>query len=230
MTESLAQPSGLSVAGVRQMNGEQRINGQGDYDPRWNIRPSRVSNREISPKQQNTNVLIVDDDQLFTRQLVTGLERHGFSTFPSDNRVRALETVHSHRPDFAVLELRLRHDPLAHHGGLELVAELRKMRPQMRIVVATSYSSIVTAVAAIKAGAAEYLPKPASLDSVATALNKSGQMPCLRDKPMSADRLRWEYILRTFFQCDQNVSATARTLGMHRRTLQRMLNKRPPPE
>lgn len=213
------------------MNGEPGLQKQGSDDRRWNIRPSGVMpSREIFPTQQNTNVLIVDDDQLFTRQLVTGLERRGFAAFPTNNQLGALDTVHAHRPDSAVLELRLRHDPLAHHSGLKLVAELRKLRPRMHIVVVTSYSSIVTAVAAIKAGAAEYLPKPASLDSVLTALNKDRGMPCLRDKPMSADRLRWEYILRVFFQCDQNVSATARTLGMHRRTLQRMLNKRPPPE
>lgn len=192
--------------------------------------PNSVLNREAFPSPQNGDVMIVDDDQLFTRQLVTGLKRRGFSVLPAHNRLKALETVHTHWPDCVVLELRLSHDPIAHHSGLELIADLRKLRPKMHIVVATAYSSIVSAVAAIKAGAAEYLSKPASLDSVATALMKNGHTQCLRDKPMSADRLRWEYILRVFFQCDQNVSATARTSGMHRRTLQRMLNKRPPPE
>ncbi len=212
------------------MNGEPGSEGQALYRTRWNVASDVTQNREVFPASKNTNVMIVDDDQLFTRQLTTGLKRRGFLTFSVDNRSKALETAHAHRPAFAILELRLHHDPIAHNGGLQLITDLRRLRPEMHIVVATAYSSIVTAIEAIKAGAGEYLLKPASLDCVIAALMKSGHTPCLRDKPMSADRLRWEYIQRVFFQCHQNVSATARTLGMHRRTLQRMLNKRPPPE
>ena len=175
-------------------------------------------------------VLVVDDDRLFRRQLDTGLKRYGLTAVTADNRQMALEAAHLERPQYAVLELRLLHDPNAFHSGLDLIRKLRKINPSMHIVVATAYSSIVTAIAAIKHGATDYLLKPTDVDSVAAALVKHGDQPALPSNPMGADRLRWEYILRVFFQCGQNVSATARALGMHRRTLQRMLNKRPPPE
>ncbi|MGI9509371.1 MAG: response regulator transcription factor [Geminicoccaceae bacterium] len=201
----------------------------------YGAEPRRFDARQLpgsdaASGQLEERVLVVDDDQLFCSQLSTGLKRHGLAVLPTDNRRVALELAHTHLPHFAILELRLLHDPNAFHSGLELIRTLRKLNPPMRIVVVTGYSSIVTAVAAIKAGAMDYLVKPADIGTVAAALTKREQDPDLRAYPMAADRLRWEYILRVFFQCDQNVSATARVLGMHRRTLQRMLNKRPPPE
>jgi two-component system response regulator RegA len=186
--------------------------------------------REAYSRQGDDNVLVVDDDRLFLRQLAAGLKRHGLTALTASNRQMALEAAYRERPQYAVVELRLLHDPNAFHSGLDLIRKLKKLNPSMRIVIATAYSSIVTAIAAIKDGAADYLLKPTNVDAVAAALIKPGHAPSLRDDPMSADRLRWEYILRVFFQCNQNVSATARALGMHRRTLQRMLNKRPPPE
>lgn len=194
------------------------------------IRPIDALSAPVCRESQDYDVLILDDNAAFGRQLTTCLQRHDFIAHHADNRQMARRIFHTTRPKFAILELRLRCDPLAHHTGLELISEFRMLQPNMHIVVVTDYSSIVSAVAAIKAGAADYLLKPASVDAVMKALTHTKQPACLRDNPMSADRLRWEYLLRVFFQCDQNVSATARTLGMHRRTLQRMLNKRPPPE
>lgn len=222
--------SGSSVATRSQMN-NQHISGVQAYD----VGPQSFGARQLSARDainghEDDSVLIVDDDQLFCSQLSTGLKRHGLAVLPTDNRQLALEIAHSYRPHFAVVELRLLHDPNAFHSGLELIRALRKLSPPMRIVVVTGYSSIVTAVAAIKAGAVDYLLKPADINSVTAALTRREHDPGVRANPMAADRLRWEYILRVFFQCNQNVSATARTLGMHRRTLQRMLNKRPPPE
>lgn len=175
-------------------------------------------------------LVMVDDDTLFSQRLVTGLERYGIRVFRATNRTKAFCLIHEHQPKFAVLELRLLHDQLAHHSGLELITEFRQLRPGMRILVATHHSSIVTAISAIKAGAVNYLPKPVKVDEVAEALLLPYQPPAPRDRPISADRLRWEHMLRVFHQCDQNVSDTARRLKMHRRTLQRMLNKRPPNE
>lgn len=175
-------------------------------------------------------LVVVDDDALFSQQLVTGLARYGLCVLRATNRTSAISLVHEHRPDFAVLELRLLHDRLAHHSGLELIFEFRRLRPEMKILMVTCYSSIVTTVLAIKAGAINYLSKPVDVDEVVRALLLPVQPSALREKPMSADRLRWEHMLRIFHQCDQNVSETARRLKMHRRTLQRMLNKRPPNE
>lgn len=176
------------------------------------------------------NLIVVDDDVLFSQRLTVGLERYGLQVFRASNRERAFGVVHERRPNYAVLELRLLHDRLAHHSGLELIKEFRQLRPGIRILIVTSYGSIVTAVGAIKAGAVNYLSKPVGVDEVAHALLQPYQSPKMPNKPISANRLRWEHILRIFHQCDQNVSETARRLKMHRRTLQRMLNKRPPNE
>jgi two-component system, response regulator RegA len=125
-----------------------------------------------------------------------------------------------------VLDMRL-----AEGSGLDLVHTLRELRPETRIVIVTGYGNIATAVAAIKAGAVDYLAKPVDADDVANALLKSGHgLPPPRENPMSADRVRWEHIQRVFEQCNRNVSETARRLNMHRRTLQRILNKRAPRE
>ncbi|MEQ8370647.1 MAG: helix-turn-helix domain-containing protein, partial [Alphaproteobacteria bacterium] len=97
--------------------------------------------------------------------------------------------------------------------------------------VLTGYGNIATAVAAVKAGALDYLPKPADADQIEAALlAEAGTMPPPPDNPMSADRVRWEHIQRVFEQCDRNVSETARRLNMHRRTLQRILAKHAPRE
>jgi two-component system response regulator RegA len=109
------------------------------------------------------------------------------------------------------------------------VPELRKKRPDCRIIMLTGFGNIATAVAAVKAGALDYLPKPADPDQIAAALLQTGgDMPPPPQDPMSADRVRWEHIQRVYEQCGRNVSETARRLRMHRRTLQRILSKHAP--
>ena len=116
-------------------------------------------------------------------------------------------------------------------SGIELVKRLRELHPKCRIVILTGYGNIATAVAAVKAGAVDYLAKPADADDVINALLATGSgLPPPPSNPMSADRVRWEHIQRVFEQCNRNVSETARRLNMHRRTLQRILNKRAPRE
>src|SRR5438552_3714676 len=105
----------------------------------------------------------------------------------------------------------------------------QRARPGARIVMLTGYGNIATAVAAVKAGALDYLPKPADADAVERALlAQEGETPPPPEDPMSADRVRWEHIQRIFELCDRNVSETARRLKMHRRTLQRILSKHAP--
>jgi two-component system, response regulator RegA len=114
-------------------------------------------------------------------------------------------------------------------NGLDLVAELRALRPGIRIVMLTGYGNLATAVAAVKAGAVDYLPKPADPDAILNALLAPGEAkPAPPEEPMSADRVKWEHIQRVYELCDRNVSETARRLKMHRRTLQRILSKRSP--
>jgi len=171
-------------------------------------------------------LLLVDDDAPLRRSLTRALERRGFEVLAAEGTVEARDLAAEHKPEFAVLDLRL-----AEGSGLDLVGILRTYRPEVRIVIVTGYGNIATAVAAIKAGAVDYLAKPVDADDVANALLKSGEgLPPPRENPMSADRVRWEHIQRVFEQCNRNVSETARRLNMHRRTLQRILNKRAPRE
>ena len=101
--------------------------------------------------------------------------------------------------------------------------------PDARVIMLTGYGAIATAVAAIKAGAVDYLPKPADADDVVRALlARHDESPAPPENPMSADRVRWEHIQRVYELCGHNVSETARRLNMHRRTLQRILAKRAP--
>jgi two-component system, response regulator RegA len=172
------------------------------------------------------SLLLVDDDAPLRRSLARALERRGFHVLAAEGLAEARDHAHAHRPEFAVLDMRL-----TEGSGLDLVRTLRELRPEVRIVIVTGYGNIATAVAAIKAGAADYLAKPVDADDVVNALLRSGQgLPPPRDNPMSADRVRWEHIQRVFEQCNRNVSETARRLNMHRRTLQRILNKRAPRE
>jgi two-component system response regulator RegA len=172
------------------------------------------------------SLLLVDDDAPLRRSLARALERRGFHVLAAEGLAEARDHAHAHKPEFAVLDMRL-----AEGTGLDLVRTLRQLRPEVRIVIVTGYGNIATAVAAIKAGAADYLAKPVDADDVVNALLRSGQgLPPPRDNPMSADRVRWEHIQRVFEQCNRNVSETARRLNMHRRTLQRILNKRAPRE
>ena len=134
--------------------------------------------------------------------------------------------VDNFRSKFAVLDLRLQDG-----SGLDVVPVIREADPNSRIVILTGYGNIATAVAAVKAGAVDYLAKPADADQVIAALLTQGaDLPPPPENPMSADRVRWEHIQRVYEQCDRNVSETARRLKMHRRTLQRILSKRAPRE
>jgi two-component system, response regulator RegA len=172
------------------------------------------------------SLLLVDDDAPLRRSMTRALERRGFHVLAAESLAEARDHAHAHKPEFAVLDMRL-----TEGSGLDRVRTLRELRPEIRIVIVTGYGNIATAVAAIKAGAVDYLAKPVDADDVVDALLRSGQsLPPPRDNPMSADRVRWEHIQRVFEQCNRNVSETARRLNMHRRTLQRILNKRAPRE
>jgi two-component system response regulator RegA len=113
-------------------------------------------------------------------------------------------------------------------NGLGVVEAIHAARPDARVVMLTGYGNIASAVAAVKAGAVDYLPKPADADDVVRALLAREDGPAPPDNPMSADRVRWEHIQRVYELCGHNVSETARRLNMHRRTLQRILAKRAP--
>jgi two-component system response regulator RegA len=174
--------------------------------------------------EADRRLLIVDDDATLCQRLARAMEKRGFVVDTAESVAAGVTAAHARLPAFAVLDLRL-----SDGSGLEIVGALRQARPGVRIVMLTGYGNIATAVAAVKAGAIDYLPKPADADAVERALlGGSGALPPPPEDPMSADRVRWEHIQRVFEQCERNVSETARRLKMHRRTLQRMLSKHAP--
>jgi two-component system response regulator RegA len=175
------------------------------------------------PEAERT-LLIVDDDAPMCQRLARAMEKRGFVVATAESVAAGTEAATQRPPAFADVDLRL-----ADGSGLDVVQAVRRSRPDARIVVLTGYGNIATAVAAVKAGALDYLPKPADADAVEAALLAGGDaLPPPPSDPMSADRVRWEHIQRVYEMCDRNVSETARRLNMHRRTLQRILAKRAP--
>ena len=174
--------------------------------------------------EADRTLLVVDDDAPLCQRLARAMERRGFVVATADSVASGTAAATAQPPAFAVVDLRL-----GDGSGLDVVGALRMARPGARIVVLTGYGNIATAVAAVKAGALDYLPKPADADAVERALlAQEGATPEPPEDPMSADRVRWEHIQRIFELCDRNVSETARRLKMHRRTLQRILSKHAP--
>jgi len=170
-------------------------------------------------------LLLLDDDAALRNRLGRALEARGFQVKLAESVAEASAAAKSSPPAFAVVDMRLEDG-----SGLAVVETLRQARADTRIVMLTGYGAIATAVAAVKAGAVDYLAKPADADDVVRALlaAATGKTPPPPDNPMSADRVRWEHIQRVYELCSHNVSETARRLNMHRRTLQRILAKRAP--
>jgi two-component system response regulator RegA len=169
------------------------------------------------------SLILVDDDDAFRDRLARALDRRGFQVVAAPSVAAGIGAARERPPAFAVVDLRL-----ADGSGLDVVAVLRDVRPDTRIVMLTGYGNIATAVAAVKAGAVDYLAKPADADDIVAALLSDGVRPAPPERPMSADRVRWEHINRVYELCNRNVSETARRLNMHRRTLQRILAKHSP--
>ena len=176
------------------------------------------------PETEGRPLLLVDDDAPFRQRLSVLLARKGFAVTSVGSLQEARVEAARLKPAHAVVDMRLEDG-----NGLDLVAELRAMSPDVRVVMLTGYGNLATAVAAVKAGAIDYLAKPADPEDIVRALSADGSSrPEAPPEPMSADRVRWEHIQRVDELCDRNVSETARRLKMHRRTLQRILAKRSP--
>ncbi|HHI89276.1 MAG TPA: ActR/PrrA/RegA family redox response regulator transcription factor [Hellea balneolensis] len=167
--------------------------------------------------------MVVEDNQAFRIRLGRALEARGFDVVLAGSIAEATAIVKSNPPAFAVIDMRLDDG-----SGLDIVALLHERRPSCKMIMLTGYANLATAVAAVKAGAVDYLAKPADADDVTRALLAQGDKPEPPENPMSADRVRWEHIQRVYELCDHNVSETARRLNMHRRTLQRILAKHAP--
>ena len=170
------------------------------------------------------SLLIVDDDNPLRDRLARAMEKKGFEVTQAESVKKGISQAKSRPSAFAVVDLRL-----SDGSGLEVIKEIHELKKNSRVVMLTGYGNIPTAVAAIKAGAIDYIPKPADADDVEKALLASPESKAIPpENPMSADRIKWEHIHRVFELCNRNVSETARRLNMHRRTLQRILSKKSP--
>ena len=173
---------------------------------------------------EDKSLLILDDDDPLRGRLARAMEKKGFQVKEAKTVAAGLNIVKNSPPGFACVDLRLEDG-----NGLDVVKELFKNKKESRIVMLTGYGNLPTAVAAVKAGAIDYIAKPVDADDVESALLASPESKAKPpENPMSADRVKWEHIHRVFELCNRNVSETARRLKMHRRTLQRILSKRSP--
>ena len=174
----------------------------------------------------NKELLIVDDDLPFRDRLSKSMEKKGFIVESYSGRKQTITRIKEKYFDYAIIDMRLEDG-----SGLELIKFIKLNHPNTRSLLLTGYGNIATAVSAIKFGAIDYLPKPAEIEQIFQALiSLKDVLPPPPENPMTADRVRWEHIQRVFIQCNRNVSETARRLRMHRRTLQRILNKHAPKE
>jgi two-component system, response regulator RegA len=178
--------------------------------------------------------LIVDDDQTLASVLARAISRKGHHARVANEGGTALAIMREQAPDFeithVVLDLKL-----IETTGLQLLPQLLAIKPNLQVVVLTGYASVATTVEAIKQGATNYLSKPATVEEILAAFDSVGaqtsagsraQEP-IEDNTLSVQRVEWEYIQRQLVANNNNIAATARALGMHRRTLQRKLQKRP---
>ncbi len=171
-------------------------------------------------------VLVVEDDDSFRTMLVAALQRRGYDALGVESGEAAVERAHEDSPEMAVVDLRL-----PGMSGLEVVAALKRIDPATAVVVLTGYGSIATALEAIRLGAVHYLTKPTDADRVLEAFEHG---LAARPRELAVDtpslaRVEWEHIQRVLADCDGNISEAARTLSMHRRSLQRKLAKFPVP-
>ena len=183
-----------------------------------------MSEVPLQDDEEQPHLLLVDDDPTFTRVMARAMTSRGLRVSVANSAEEGLQLAREDLPDYAVLDLKMQGD-----SGLVLLPRLLELDGEMRVLILTGYSSIATAVEAIKRGACNYLCKPVDADDVLTALlSQHADLDTLvPENPMSVDRLQWEHIQRVLAENEGNISATARALGMHRRTLQRKLQKRP---
>jgi two-component system, response regulator RegA len=178
----------------------------------------------MSDPNDRPSLLLVDDDATFRAVLAEALEKRGYMVRVASDVPTGLAAAQQDPPEFAVIDLKM-----PGPSGLELVQKLNQLDENTRIVMLTGYASVATAVEAIKLGAIHYLAKPADADEILAAFHRTegdAALP-IGAQPLSVARLEWEHIQKVLTECKGNISETARRLGMHRRTLQRKLGKRP---
>jgi two-component system response regulator RegA len=188
-----------------------------------------MAETELPPEGESPSLLIVDDDRVLRERLARAFRDRGFEVRTAEDYDSAMALAREDSPEMAVVDLRM-----PGRSGLELVRDLKELDPATHVVVLTGYGSIATAIEAVRIGATYYVQKPADADDVLAAFER-GQAPPLEGAateytPPSLARAEWEHISRVVSDCGGNISEAARRLGIHRRSLQRKLQKYPPKE
>lgn len=171
---------------------------------------------------ERASLLLVDDDITFCQVLCLALGKRGFAVTVAHSVEQALPLARADPPEYAIVDLKM-----GGTSGLTLIRALFELDPATRIVVLTGYASIATAVEAVKLGATQYLSKPANADEIVAAFGHiaSTEAPLNTQIP-TVKQLEWDHLQRVLLENQGNISATARALKMHRRSLQRKLVRR----
>ncbi len=172
------------------------------------------------------SILLVDDDDAFRERLARALRKRGFDVRTAPGMLDALALARTESPEMAVVDLRV-----PDGSGLEILRELKAIDATTRVVMLTGYGSIATAIDAMRLGADNYVAKPADADDILAAFARAETEPLVASaeyKAPSLARAEWEHINRVLGDCAGNISEAARRLGVHRRSLQRKLQKYPP--
>jgi len=169
-------------------------------------------------------ILLVDDDAIFRGVLADSLKERNIIVYEAENFSSAINVSKKKLINYAIVDLKMPGD-----SGLVLIKELRALNSEMNIVMLTGFASIATAVEAVKLGANQYLAKPVNAEEILEAFNKldGNEALDIHASPLTVDKLEWEHINRILNENKGNISATARALNMHRRTLQRKLQRKP---
>ena len=181
----------------------------------------------MSDPASRPSLLLVDDDEVFRNRMARAFVERGYEVSTAGDYDSAVAQARVESPEMAVVDLKM-----PGKGGLDLVKTLLEIDPQTKIVVLTGYGSIATAIDAVRLGATYYLSKPADADEILAAFARGDTPPLVPvttefDAP-SLERVKWEHISRVMSDCGGNISEAARKLKLHRRTLQRILQKYPP--
>jgi len=181
-------------------------------------------NTPISHASMQANLLLVDDDEVFCKVLSGALKKRQYQVEVAYDHEQAVTLAQQQHPEYAIVDLRIGSD-----SGLNVIKSLVDSEPGIRIVVLTGFASISTAVESIKLGAIHYLTKPADVEDIINAFyhDEGNADIALQSRPMSSKRMEWEHLQKVLADYDGNISAAARAMGMHRRTLQRKLQKKP---
>ncbi len=182
----------------------------------------------LDDRLRGRSVIVVDDDEILRERLVRSFARRGFEAVGAGDHPGALDIIRAKTIDLAVIDLRMPGE-----SGLVVLRDLMTAQPDALAVILSGYGSIATAIDAVRLGAVDFVQKPADVDQLLEAFRRALEEDPLGDRdpsydPPSLARAEWEHIQRVLHDCGGNVTRAARLLGLHRRTLQRKLQKYPP--